>query len=104
MAAVPDGILRQSGCFDLVMMVLVAGEQGFEPQLPDPESGVLPLDDSPSGGRQFTTRHISLQTDSAVVRSEKAGPSPCTWRNAAVTVFRASESVVTGVVPPGTGV
>ena len=27
---------------------IVAGEQGFEPQLPDPESGVLPLDDSPS--------------------------------------------------------
>ena len=26
----------------------VAGEQGLEPQLPDPESGVLPLDDSPS--------------------------------------------------------
>src|SRR5690606_20533973 len=25
----------------------LAGEQGFEPQLPDPESGVLPLDDSP---------------------------------------------------------
>lgn len=25
-----------------------AGEQGFEPQLSDPESDVLPLDDSPS--------------------------------------------------------
>ena len=25
----------------------VAGVQGFEPQLPDPESGVLPLDDTP---------------------------------------------------------
>ncbi len=25
----------------------MAGEQGFEPRLPDPESGVLPLDDSP---------------------------------------------------------
>ena len=24
-----------------------AGEQGFEPQLPGPEPGVLPLDDSP---------------------------------------------------------
>ena len=27
--------------------VVMAGEQGFEPRLPDPESGVLPLDDSP---------------------------------------------------------
>lgn len=26
---------------------LLAGEPGFEPRLPDPESGVLPLDDSP---------------------------------------------------------
>ena len=25
----------------------LAGEEGFEPSLPDPESGVLPLDDSP---------------------------------------------------------
>ena len=27
---------------------LLAGEPGFEPRLPDPESGVLPLDDSPT--------------------------------------------------------
>lgn len=26
----------------------VAGEEGLEPSLPEPESGVLPLDDSPS--------------------------------------------------------
>jgi hypothetical protein len=32
---------RKSGGFS------VAGVQGFEPQLPDPESGVLPLDDTP---------------------------------------------------------
>lgn len=25
----------------------VAGEEGLEPSLPEPESGVLPLDDSP---------------------------------------------------------
>lgn len=31
----------------LAPFLSVAGEQGFEPQLPDPESGVLPLDDSP---------------------------------------------------------
>ena len=35
----------------------MAGLQGFEPQLPDPESGVLPLDDSPSG--KFA-RHYSI--------------------------------------------
>ncbi len=28
----------------------LAGVQGFEPQLPDPESGVLPLDDTPMTG------------------------------------------------------
>lgn len=27
----------------------MAGEQGFEPQLPGSEPGVLPLDDSPKG-------------------------------------------------------
>jgi hypothetical protein len=27
---------------------LVAGEEGFEPSLTDPESAVLPLDDSPA--------------------------------------------------------
>lgn len=26
----------------------MAGEEGLEPSLPEPESGVLPLDDSPS--------------------------------------------------------
>jgi hypothetical protein len=31
----------------LIGAPILAGEQGFEPQLPDPESGVLPLDDSP---------------------------------------------------------
>ena len=30
----------------------LAGVQGFEPQLPDPESGVLPLDDTPVGQRK----------------------------------------------------
>ena len=33
----------------------LAGELGFEPRLPDPESGVLPLDDSPLG-REIITR------------------------------------------------
>jgi hypothetical protein len=28
-------------------LAILAGEQGFEPQLPDPESGVLPLNYSP---------------------------------------------------------
>ena len=31
----------------------LAGEPGFEPRLPDPESGVLPLDDSPIGINHF---------------------------------------------------
>ena len=30
----------------------LAAGQGFEPQLPDPESGVLPLDDPATGRRQ----------------------------------------------------
>ena len=32
----------------------LAGVQGFEPQLPDPESGVLPLDDTPMNGEFIT--------------------------------------------------
>ena len=31
----------------------LAAGQGFEPQLPDPESGVLPLDDPATGRRQL---------------------------------------------------
>ncbi len=45
----------------------LAGVQGFEPQLPDPESGVLPLDDTPTGAQKkavppilFVVRHLSL--------------------------------------------
>jgi hypothetical protein len=33
----------------------MAGEQGLEPQLPEPESGVLPLDDSPSKNFKIET-------------------------------------------------
>lgn len=35
----------------------MAGEEGFEPSHPDPESGVLPLDDSPA---VFIIRHKHL--------------------------------------------
>ena len=44
----------------------MAGVQGFEPQLPDPESGVLPLDDTPKAPQKGRTpdsvrvRHLSL--------------------------------------------
>ena len=45
----------------------LAGVQGFEPQLPDPESGVLPLDDTPTSAQKkavlpilFDVRHLSL--------------------------------------------
>ncbi len=31
----------------LILGIRVAGDDGFEPSLPDPESGVLPLDESP---------------------------------------------------------
>jgi hypothetical protein len=36
--------------FSLAGLSIAAG-QGFEPQLPDPESGVLPLDDPATGRR-----------------------------------------------------
>lgn len=35
----------------------MAGEQGLEPQLPVPETGVLPLDDSP---RMRIFYHLSI--------------------------------------------
>ncbi len=42
----------------------LAGVQGFEPQLPDPESGVLPLDDTPSPGSILYRRRPALSTRS----------------------------------------
>jgi hypothetical protein len=43
------GRLDKSGQLQKLGAAL-AGEEGFEPSLPDPESGVLPLDDSPVHG------------------------------------------------------
>lgn len=45
-----DDLGRETGTLnetDRPKAVLLAGEQGLEPQLTDPESVVLPLDDSP---------------------------------------------------------
>ena len=39
---------------------LKAGEQGFEPQLSDPESDVLPLDDSPIAHQHRSIRDVRL--------------------------------------------
>lgn len=46
------------------MLNLGAGAQGFEPQLTDPESAVLPLDDAPLENvpRNFSTPAPSCQT------------------------------------------
>lgn len=51
----------------------MAGVQGFEPQLTDPESAVLPLDDTPSSMLEkvvppilFCVRHLSLSVRQAV--------------------------------------
>ena len=82
----------------------LAGEQGFEPQLPDPESGVLPLDDSPMRVAEFSMRRKSCSTLSSHALAGAATSSSATCAYAAVTVLRARAIVVTGVVPPGTGV
>lgn len=42
--------------------VSLAGVQGFEPQLTDPESAVLPLDDTPIFGRQTDSKSTSSIT------------------------------------------
>ena len=39
----------------------LAGEQGFEPQLPDPESGVLPLDDTPMRAKDYHAPALSVE-------------------------------------------
>ena len=39
----------------------MAGEQGFEPQLPDPESGVLPIKLFPSGNLLLLPRQSGKQ-------------------------------------------
>jgi hypothetical protein len=40
---------------------LLAGLQGFEPQLSDPESDVLPLDDSPSSPVKYSAAAARVQ-------------------------------------------
>jgi hypothetical protein len=82
----------------------VAGEQGFEPQLPDPESGVLPLDDSPMRSIESSMPQKSCSTVSSHGFIVPVYSASATCAYAAVTVLRASAIVVTGVVPPGTGV
>lgn len=47
--------------FRIVVDCLMAGVQGFEPQLPDPESGVLPLDDTPPAKDDSTNQHVERQ-------------------------------------------
>ena len=42
--------LRPRPLVDRAFKNLLAGEQGLEPRLPDPESGVLPLHHSPLYG------------------------------------------------------
>ena len=47
---------QKSRCFQ---RLLEAAGQGFEPQLPDPESGVLPLDDPATGRRHCSRGQVS---------------------------------------------
>ena len=42
---------------------LDAGDQGFEPRLPDPESGVLPLHQSPKAGRKIVIGAVSVKPE-----------------------------------------
>ena len=49
-----------------------AAEQGLEPQLPDPESGVLPLDDSAVA--RTTTHYAAL--GSRAQAASQGGPHP----------------------------
>lgn len=46
--------------------VCLAGEQGLEPQLPDPESGVLPLNYSPETRLCYDTRAASLGAEGEI--------------------------------------
>ena len=58
----------------------MAGLQGFEPQLPDPESGVQPLDDSPS---VKTATDDSTHTCHCRTRAEAVtGLRPTLWSTA----------------------
>lgn len=46
--------LRYGGSRATRNLVFLAGGQGFEPWLADPESAVLPLDDPPEQGKCIT--------------------------------------------------
>ena len=59
--------------FRIVVGFSLAGEQGFEPQLPDPESGVLPLDDSPERVGESSMGQESCSTLSAHLLGVLAG-------------------------------
>ena len=57
----------------------LAGDRGFEPRLPDPESGVIPLDQSPpesartyAGGRPLKGRQLRLYYWGALAVSRPA--------------------------------
>ena len=50
------------------MPILSAGAQGFEPQLTDPESAVLPLDDAPM------RTNCTLEAGLCQTLNEAAGP------------------------------
>ena len=55
--------VNQNGCVDFASKIKMAGELGFEPSLADPESAVLPLDDSPAANCEFII-HCNLPQDS----------------------------------------
>jgi len=55
----------------------LAGLQGFEPQLPDSESGVLPLDDSPTSGNKYTHSGRVMQPHRNEAVAHPAGCRAC---------------------------
>ena len=53
---------------DKIIIILLAGKQGFEPRFHDPESCVLPLDDFPASSFKYTIAVGYFKPSSFAVR------------------------------------
>ena len=55
----------------MALCIALAGLQGFEPQLSDPESDVLPLDDSPSSPEEYNGAAALMQGQEVACRARQ---------------------------------
>lgn len=77
----------------------MAGEQGFEPRLPDPESGVLPLHHSPLSNEDSFYRLLRKSQGFAPRLSHRTEPAPSPALRAACHIARRAPCAYADVSP-----